>query len=452
MISNYTNKTFSLIILIALINLLFSTFFLLQLGRPFLYYEYILIPLFFSFFKNYFFRFFAVLILFVSDLLITVSKIYYFDAFNFLQKLNSIFISSFKLKTWLLILITFIFIILLIHLLVKKSILVSVNISKNDKKFGFYFFSIGFTIIFCIDTFFGSSNLNYKPNGKLNYNFSQPMATQLFQDAKIYFNKYLKVSQIKDFKNIRESQSISFKYLINDTSSKQALIIVESWGLDRDLINRNKQLKSLFDLDSFGYKIQFDSSLFFGGTTSAEVRELYNKSGEAYYSIIQNSSSDALSLPQNKNSNGYNTISLQSFSGYYSNGHHFRKIAGFNQIKDFSFFKGSAPLNYNNHYISVNDETVFDYGFKLLSTQKKVFLYMLTINTHLPFRAQGNKSELQSQYNRITEQFAHLAKLLKQYPVNKLVIVGDHPPPFYTRKELDQYSSKFVPAVIITHN
>ena len=452
MISNSTNKTFLLIVLIVLINLLFSTFYLLQLGRPFLYYEYILIPLFFSFFKNYFFRFFAVLILFVSDLLITVSKIYYFDAFNFLQKLNSIFISSFKLKTWLLILISFIFIILLIHLLVKKSVLNSVNISKNDKKFGFYFFSIGFIIIFCIDTFFGSSSLNYKPNGKLNYNFSQPMATQLFQDAKIYFNKYLKVSQIKDFKNQRDDQSISFKYLNNDTSSKQALIILESWGLNRDFMKRNEQLKSIFDLDSFGYKIQFDSSLFFGGTTSAEVRELYNKSGEAYYSIIQNGSSDAISLPQRKKNKGYNTISLQSFSGYYSNGYHFRKIAGFNQIKDFTFFKDYTPLNFNNHYISVNDETVLDYGLKLISTQKKAFLYVLTINTHLPFRAQGNKSELQSQYNRITEQFTHLAKLLKQYPVNKLVIVGDHPPPFYTRKELDQYSSKFVPAVIITHN
>ncbi len=451
MISNSTNKTFSLIVLIVLINLLFSTFFLLQIVRPFLYYEYLLIPFFFSFFKNYFFRFFAVLILFVSDLLITVSKIYYFDAFNFLQKLNSIFISSFKLKTWLLIIMSFIIIILLIHLLVKKSRLNSVNISKNDKKFGFFFFIIGFGMTFCIDTFFGSSNLNYKPNGKLNYNFSQPMATQLFQDAKIYFNKYLKVSQIKEFKNIKDGQSISFKYLANDTSSKQALIILESWGLNRDVSNRNKQLKSLFDLDSFGYKIQFDSSLFFGGTTSAEVRELYNKSGEAYYSIIQNGSSDAISLPQNKNSNGYNTISLQSFSGYYSNGYHFRKIAGFNQIKDFSYFKDSGPINFNNHYISVNDETVFDYGFKLLFNQKKAFLYVLTINTHLPFRAEENKSELQSQSIRITEQFTHLAKLLKQYPVNKLVIVGDHPPPFYTRKELDRYSSKFVPAVIITH-
>jgi hypothetical protein len=346
--------------------------------------------------------------------------------------------------------LSFIFIVLLIHLLIKKSTFSSINNSKSDKKFGFYFFVLSFIIIYFFDTVFGSSNLNYKPNGRLNYNFSQPMASQLFQDAKIYFKKYLKVSQIRDFKNTMDSESITFKYLKNDNSNKQVLIIIKSWGLDKDLSNRKKQLQNLLELESFGYKLQFDSSLFFGGTTSAEVRELYNKSGEAYYSIVQNGYSDAVSIPHLKNNNGYNTISLQSFSGYYSNGYHFRKVGGFDQIKDFSFFKDQSPLNFNNHYISVNDEAVFDYGFKLISTQKRAFLYILTINSHLPFHVEGKKSELQSQSDRITEQLTQLAKLLKQYPVNKVVIVGDHPPPFFTRKEIDQYSTKFVPAVIIT--
>ncbi len=133
MISNSTNKTFSILILICSINLLFGTFYLLQLGRPFIYYEYLLIPLFFSFFKNYIFRFLTLLLLIISDLLITVSKIYYFDTFNFLQKLNSIFVSSFKLKTWLLILLSFIFIVLLIHLLIKKSVFSVIIIQKASK-------------------------------------------------------------------------------------------------------------------------------------------------------------------------------------------------------------------------------------------------------------------------------------------------------------------------------
>jgi hypothetical protein len=92
---------------------------------------------------------------------------------------------------------------------------------------------------------------------------------------------------------------------------------------------------------------------------------------------------------------------------------------------------------------------VFDYGIKQLSKENKAFLYILTINSHLPFHTQSCKSELESQYNRIKEQFAYLAVLLKQYPVDKLVIVGDHPPPFLTESERSHYSSIFVPALIV---
>jgi hypothetical protein len=35
------------------------------------------------------------------------------------------------------------------------------------------------------------------------------------------------------------------------------------------------------------------------------------------------------------------------------------------------------------------------------------------------------------------------------YPVDKLIIVGDHPPPFLTESERSNYSSMFVPALII---
>jgi hypothetical protein len=58
-------------------------------------------------------------------------------------------------------------------------------------------------------------------------------------------------------------------------------------------------------------------------------------------------------------------------------------------------------------------------------------------------------SELESQYQRIKQQFNFLANLLKMYPVDKLLIVGDHPPPFLTESERSHYSSMLVPALII---
>jgi hypothetical protein len=334
-------------------------------------------------------------------------------------------------------------------MLITKTIFRSIGTSKNDKKFGLLFLILCFTVVYGVDTLFGSSSLKFKPNGKVNINFSQSIVTLYVKDAKIYLKKYLPVSKIENFRNINKGESISYRYLLRDSSKKQALIILESWGLDNDVQERMEQIRPIILLNNSGYSVHLDSSLFYGGTSQAEVRELYNKSGEAYFSVIQHGFSDVKGIVQYKKIAGYNTIALQSFSGFYSNGYHFRKSSGFNQIKEFSFFKNESAINYNNHYISVNDEVVFDYGIKQLSQENKVFLYILTINSHLPFHTQSGKSELESQYNRIKEQFAYLAVLLKQYPVDKLVIVGDHPPPFLTESERSHYSSRFVPALII---
>lgn len=444
-----TNKVLSLTLILYSINLFLGAFNLLQLGRPFFYYEYLLVPFLFSLVNNYYFRFITLLGLIVSDLLISISKIYYFDTFNFLQKFSSIFISNFSVKFWIIVLVSVGFIFSLIHLILTKSTFRSIETFRNDKKFGVLFLILGFAIVYIIDSLFGSSFLHFKPNGKVNVNFSQSIVMQYVKDARIYLKKYLPVSQIENFENFNKGESVCYRYLLKDSSKKQVLIILESWGLDNDVEKRIKQIQPIILLNNRGYRVNLDSSLFFGGTSQAEARELFNKSGEAYYSIIQHGFSDIKGLTQYKKFSGYNTIALQSFSGYYSNGYHFRQIAGFNQIKDFSFFKKTEMLNYNNHYISVNDEAVFDYGFRQLSKENKAFVYILTINSHLPFHTQNGKSELESQHDRIKEQITYLAALLKKYPVDKLVIVGDHPPPFLTESERSHYASKFVPALII---
>ena len=449
MLTKYTNKTLYLLIVVCAINLLFGTFYLLHLGRPVFYYEYFLIPVVFSFSQNYLFRFFTILGLLISDLLVSISKIYYFDTFNFLQKFSSIFISNFSVKFWIVVLVCFGVVFLFIHMLITKTIFRSIGTSKNDKKFGLLFLILCFTVVYGIDSLFGSSSLKFKPNGKVNINFSQSIVMMYVKDAKIYLKKYLPVSKIENFRNINNGESISYRHLLRDSSNKQALIVLESWGLYNDVQERIEQIRPIVLLNNSGYSVNLDSSLFYGGTSQAEVRELYNKSGEAYFSVIQHGFSDVKGIVQYKKIAGYNTVALQSFSGFYSNGYHFRKSTRFDQIKEFSFFKNQSAINYNNHYISVDDEVVFDYGIKQLSQENKAFLYILTINSHLPFHTQSGKSELESQYNRIKEQFAYLAVLLKKYPVDKLVIVGDHPPPFLTESERSHYSSKFVPALIV---
>ena len=56
----------------------------------------------------------------------------------------------------------------------------------------------------------------------------------------------------------------------------------------------------------------------------------------------------------------------------------------------------------------------------------------------------------ESQYKRVQEQFKHLAYLLNKFRMDKVVIVGDHPPPFMYNTERNLYLKDFVPAFIIT--
>lgn len=181
---------------------------------------------------------------------------------------------------------------MLIHLLIAKTALRSIGTTKNDNKFGVQFLIICFTVIYGVDSLFGSSSLQFKPNGKVNINFSQSIAVLYVKEAKIYLNKYLPVSKIENFENINNVESVTYRYLLRDSSKKQALIVIESWGLDNNVQERMEQIRPIILLNNSGYSVNLDSSLFYGGTSQAEVRELYKKSGDAYFSVIQHGISD----------------------------------------------------------------------------------------------------------------------------------------------------------------
>lgn len=436
-----------------ILNICLNCFYLVWLQRPIFYYEYLILPLLFSLLPNKFIRTGIVFILILADTIISLSKIYFFDTFNYILKVQSLFLTNFGVIFWVEIIIALSIILILIYLLVSKTQFSNIKTKKADKQFGIAFIIIGMFLVFGLDVLFGSSTINFKPNGKSHINIAQSIFRQYVKDAKIYYKKYLPVSSIQNFNNNvsgnRNASSISYENLYNDTSKKQLLIILESWGLLKDTIKRNKQIASIEYLNEKGYSVKFDSSVFMGGTSQAEARELLNKEGQAYYSVVQNGYCDIQNLVQQKLKQGYNTIALQSFSGSYSNGVRFRKTLGFKEVKEYSFFSKFAAPNYNNHYVSVNDEAVFDYAFNVLKENKKQFVYVLTINTHLPFRVNKEENELESQYVRIHEQLEYLFKLLIINDIDKIIIVGDHSPPFIKSEERAQYSQGLVPALII---
>jgi hypothetical protein len=451
-----------LLIVISLLvfNLLLSAFQLMPIDRPYFYYEYLAIPFLFCFIPKNWIRSLVLGLQLFADAIISLAHLYFFDTVNYILKFPSLFITHFPWYFWLLLIVGIIIFIWGLHLFVNINRVQQIGQSTSDKKKYSLFLLISFGVLYFFDSIFGFSMLNFKPNGNNKINIGKSIIKEYYKDMALYIKSYEPVSQFNDFKNINGvNKSISYHYLFEDSSEHQVLIILESWGLIKDSGLRNQQIQSILQLEQKGYHVQFDSSYFFGGTSQAEARELINKEGEAYYSILQNDELDIEGLPQHKNKTGYYTMALQSFSGFHSSGQRFRTILGFNDIKDYSNFKTSPKINENNnnHYQAVNDETVFDYGFRSASAHPKTFTYILTINTHLPFVSEKASTykfptdEAAKQYKRLQEQFAHLSYLLQKFPIDKLIIVGDHPPPFLIKNVRNLYDDNMVPALIITH-
>ena len=444
---------------VLVINFILNGLFQVVLERPYFYYEYLAVPLLFCFIPKNWMRVFLLGFILIADAIISIAHIYYFDTVNYLRKIPSLFITHFPWYFWLIVIAGIAIFILALYLFIQSSRVKDIGSSKTDKKTYSLFLLISFSILYFFDTLFGFSVLNFKPNSNHQINIGKSIVREYYKDMALYLKSYEPVSHFSDFENIHgEKKSIAYHYLLEDTSAHQLLIILESWGLLKDSNLRNQQIQSILDLQNKGYDIKFDSSYFRGGTSQAEARELLNKKGEAYYSIIQNGQLDIEGLPQYKNKKSYYTSALQSFSGMHSSGHWFRTVVGFNTIKEYSNYKTTPTNNENhdNHYLAVNDEIVFDDGFQSASEHPKTFTYILTINTHLPFKSKPATTgkfpsdETESQYKRLQEQLVHLAYLLQKFPINKLVIVGDHPPPFLLMQERNLYQEKLVPALIIT--
>ena len=450
---------------ILILNVFMHCCFLIAIERPIFYYEYLALPFIFTFLPNNKLRWIALALTLLGDAIVSLARFYFFDSFNYITKIPSLFFSHFSFSFWIILILGVLLFSYLVYAIVKGwGHIVNDVTDKADRKkwklFYLKFLFICFIIIYSIDIKTGNSFFNFKTIGNNHTNFSQSLLAQYYNDAKIFSKRYSPVNEIQDYHN----GSITYKYLKTDSSHHQVLIVLESWGYINDATIRNSQLQDLLQLKNKGYQVIMDSSTFQGGTSQAEARELLNKTGEAYYSIIQNLPNKVNSIIDLKNKEGYYSTALQSFSGFHSSGYLFRKSLGFSSIKELSFFKDSLhqPLNYNNHYEAVNDEVVFDYGIQNAFSHPKSFTYLLTINTHLPFNGAindkiTNEAEIKAlptkeslgQYCRLKEQFKAIALLLEKYPIDKLVIVGDHPAPFVNTNERDFYSKKWVPAIII---
>lgn len=466
------------LLIILLINITLTGFLEITVKRPVLYYEYLLLPVVLIIAKKHWLRVAIFISLLGTDLILNLSHIYFFDLFNYVEKLPSLLISKFSIQFWVLIILGLLGLVFLSNFLIKLFELKISTLGKNRLSINIIISIFTIMLVYTIDSFNGSTMIEYgkqtknirsiKIFGKKQLNIGKSLIKDVYYDYKIYSIGKKSVHEIADFKNLNNDSSLAYKFFYNSKGNKEVLIILESWGLLKDMDFRALQLAPIYQLDSSLYKIKFDSSYFDGATVQAESRELLNKQGEAYFSVINNENCDIKGLVQRKSENGYKTIAMQSFPGSYSLGNKFNALIGFKDFKEYKFFHDTLKLhnNYDNHYTSVNDEDVFFYLFNNLN--KSSFNFCLTINTHLPFslsykvRQKSNFKDFREKYGhqfpskqtleryyKMKSQLNFLAEIISKGEADRILIIGDHTPPFLYNEERKLFIPNLVPAIFL---
>jgi len=468
------------ILVIVFINIVLTGFLEITIRRPIIYYEYIFLPIVLILAQKHIYRVFILMGLILLDIIYNLSHLYFFDIFNYIEKLPYLLIAKFNLSFWIYILIGLSLFVWLCNFLIKLFELKLKTLQNKKYTINIIVSVLFFTLIYCIDSLNGSSligsqNLDKQfikisTSNKKEYNIGKSLIKDLYTDFTLYQLGKKEVHEINDFKNINGDSSLSYKYFYNSTGNKEVVIVLESWGVYLNDTLMKDQLAPFFNIDSNKYKFSFEKSFFNGATLQAEARELLNKEGEAYFSVIKHNHCDIKSLIQQKIEHNYTTLAVQGFSGTYSVGAKFKKLIGFQTFKDYKFFHDTLglPSIYNNQYQSVLDEEVFEYIFDNLNKSTKNFTYCLSINTHLPFHlTKSQKKELEfpkftnhyknsfpdqevlERYYRMSQELARLATLINKSDVDKVLIIGDHAPPYLFKVERNMFAPNLVPAILI---
>lgn len=461
----YKKWTYRIILLIVVF--LPTLFFLssklwIEIDRSIFVYEYLFILLLISFNVRTFITWMVFLFFLFIDFTSVFSKLYLFNLIEFINTIK--YFGNYNFNTLQLVLLT----ILLSSLITFYFLFRVIKIKIGGDKLCLKLFLIVFVSIFALDNLNGSSIL-VPYNSSLYFYKSNFAGSPLISLSKNLVN--LKVNSDKPLLHPIHNESITFNQYVKDDSNNQMLIIVESFGLIQDSIKRKEFQKAISTV--FGYKhwkTSWGQTKFTGSTTRSELRELLNCVGDYRYFLDSKKAKNVKSIFQIKKKQGYVTNAIHSYKANMFERDIWWKNIGVDDVyfsddvQSINNYKNE--LNNDTPFISVNDEEAFDFIQAKTSSSGKQFSYFLTENSHLPFKGKIKKSDFSHLFNidsetklseeatnqnkRISNFLVYVAKHLNSNKFQKLIIVGDHMPPFLKKDDRAFYSNQFVPYCIIT--
>jgi phosphoglycerol transferase MdoB-like AlkP superfamily enzyme len=433
-----------------------------SIDRALFVYEYFLTGFLFAFNFRSVWPWLVFVFVFTLDIATVFSKLYLFNLPDFLNTFRYLGNYAISPVQFFLFLTTFLLLIGIFVLLkfIKKKI--------GADKVCLRFFTVILAITFTLDNINGSSfMLDYKPS--LNFqknNFAATLSILLYKNL---INR--NINSNSPSLSPLTKESVTFKEYASDSTSNQMLIIVESFGFINDSLKREEfqnDISAVFEKSN--WKTSWGKTSFTGSTTSAELRELLNCEGDYRYFLKSKQAKNFYSIFQIKKQQGYHTYAIHSYKANMFERATWWKNIGADEV----FFSEDVQvannfqnkLNYESPFTSVNDEDAFNFIQSKTATKGNQFVYILTENAHLPFKGKLKKSmfikyfdvdkeanlsdEAKNQNKRIMSFLAYVAIHLDPYKFQKLLIVGDHMPPFVKKSDRSFYSDQYVPYCIVT--
>jgi len=440
--------------------------FFMFLPRSVVYYEYALVLVCLFFFKRPVYSYIAFLFIFLLDLLNLFSSSYLFSVGEFLSNLKYASLFSVSITHLLAFFVFLAYCAVVVFALKRFS-----PIIKADKSSFLFIVFLFYALIFSIDLYNGSSKI--VETDKIFRFTKKNVSSFLLKDYYYFINQNLYNDKSIPTVLAKSEESATQLKLVDDDSNKQLLVIMESWGLSNDA-----RFQSIFQKIISSHAIQrkfkpyWGQTRFRGSTTAAEMRELVNAKGSyKYFFNLKSSESTFPSVFDKKKATGYETFGFHSFTGkMFARGKWWYNIG-----LDHVFFRDdimAANIVNNNQldggtpFPSIKDEQMFDFMVQQTKDSKRKFVYLLTVNTHLPFTenigdlpgeiyrnivAMPVSAEAKNQMKKVAIELLYFINAVKPEDWDDILFVGDHIPPYLRDTDRKYFNSAFVPYLFLTH-
>ncbi|WP_289015825.1 sulfatase-like hydrolase/transferase [uncultured Methylobacterium sp.] len=235
------------------------------------------------------------------------------------------------------------------------------------------------------------------------------------------------------------------------------LVLVESLGQLRDLHHR-KVLFSAFDDEALKerFSITTGTTSFFGSTAYGEMRELCQLRS-SYGAILDEEGLTC--LPALFATRGYRTVSVHGFTrAFYDRLSWYPRIGFVRTV-----FQETANATFKRQcggpFVGPCDVEIADViSERLSTTSQPMFVYWLTLNSHVPVRA----GEATPRHDCATggpfgdpevcvmaeiweDLFAAISRLAIRHPETEILLVGDHAPPLWRKAARGLFEPDRVP-------